>query len=145
MSAPNTADARAALAAAWEVAGSPRPEGSPAPGPVERLRDAPAPPGWQVWRVGGGAATMLPALRPSAPMRVRRRYLARIVASCTGRCPLCGAVAGLPAQAPDPERTPAGWAALPLAVGITHDESCAALFGPRERRWFDPRAVGEGR
>lgn len=130
------ADLRARLARSQGIAAR-----SAAP-VVERLDGSPAPPGWEVWRVGGpgGPCTMLPALAPAAPPGLRRRYLARIVATCTGTCALCGAVAGLPPHA-DPRR-PAAWAALPLEVALAHSPSCPCVFTGADKRFFDPRVVG---
>ena len=50
---------------------------------VERVRDAPAPAGYSMWRIGR-SATVLPTLLSSAPFSVHRRYLARVVANITG-------------------------------------------------------------
>jgi hypothetical protein len=141
---PTAADLRARLAAAWERAHAVQAaEVLPL---VEHLADAPAPPGWSVWRVGGegGPVTALPALAagPAAPMDVQRRYLARVLANCSGRCPSCGAVANLPSA--DPERTPAAWQVAPVTVGIVHAPECPAVFTEADRGHFDPRAVGHG-
>lgn len=130
-----TADLRAALAREWD-------HGSDWP-PVVLLTDHPAAgEGRCVWRVlGGTASTVLPALRPDAPPSVHRRYLARVTANLTGRCPLCGQVAGMSA---DPERTPAAWSVTRLTVAIRHDPACGATFTDADRRWF-PSITGEAR
>jgi hypothetical protein len=137
------ADARAALAAcADRSARSAPPGGWPL---LELLADAPAPPGWAVWRAGGpgGGLTALPALLPSAPFGVRWRYLARVVANTTGRCPLCSAVARITPDSPRPEHR-AAWSVLPVRVGITHAPDCATTFTDDDRAHFDPRTLGEG-
>lgn len=85
---------------------------------------------------------MLPALRPLAPVEVRRRYVARVVANATGRCPLCEGVAGVWI---DPTRTPAAWSVLPVTFQVLHATQCPAQFETRDRKWFDPRAVGAPR
>lgn len=137
-----TADLRARLAAAADLVAR-----STAPGEwptVTRLDGAPVPPGYAAWRVGGegGPVTALPALAPSAPLDVRRRYLARVVANGSGRCPLCSAVAGITPDSPTPDR-PAAWHLMPVRVGITHATACPATFTDDDRRHFDPRALGE--
>lgn len=102
----NVADTRAALVRLWEGVLAP-----PGHWPrLDRLTDAPAPPGWAVWRAGGegGPLTALPALLPSAPLDVRHRYLARVVANTTGRCPMCSAVPSITPDSPTPERPEPG-------------------------------------
>jgi len=140
MPSPMTqADARAALAAAADRSTRSAPPGAwPL---LELLTDAPAPPGWAVWRAGGpgGSLTALPTLLPTAPIGVRWRYLARVVANTTGRCPLCSAVAGV---TPDPGR-PAAWAVLPVVVSVSHAPDCPATFTDDDRVHFDRRALGE--
>ncbi|HEU5025238.1 MAG TPA: hypothetical protein VFV01_10000 [Spirillospora sp.] len=138
------ADLRARLAAAMDRADRARanpsdPEDWP---PVMRLAGAPVPPGYALWRVGGedGPVTALPALRASAPMEFRQRYMARLVANGTGRCPLCGEAASINGHDPEHGRR-AAYRLLPVTVGITHSPDCPALFTDDDRRWFDPRAV----
>lgn len=134
----NVADSRATLARAWEGVLAP-----PGDWPrLDRVTDAPAPPGWAVWRAGGpgGPVTALPALLSSAPSDVRRRYFARVVTNTTGRCPLCSAVAGITPDSPTPER-PGAWHVMPVKVAVTHSSDCPATFAEADRRHFDPRAI----
>ena len=99
----------------------------------------PCPPGFVVWRVvGETASAMLPALLLNPPARVWRGYRARVIATLTGRCPLCGEVASLSA---DPETHRAAWAVTPVTVGIDHLPGCEAVFQEPDRKWFDPRAL----
>ena len=163
-----TADQRARLATAWESArlgpgghaqvirdraaatlwarahpsSRERPRPAERPLLVERLVDAPCPPGWCVWRVGGegGALTMLPSLAASASLDLHRRHLLRVIANCTGQCPECSAAAGLPSI--DPEQAPAGWRMVPVTVGIVHAPGCQATFTEADRPHLDPRALG---
>lgn len=133
----NVADTRAALVLLWDGVLAP-----PGHWPrLDRMADAPAPPGWAVWRAGGegGPLTALPDLLPSAPLDVRGRYLARVVANTTGRCPMCPAVASITPDSPTPER-PGAWHVLPVRVGTTHAPGCPAIFADDDRRHFDPRA-----
>lgn len=124
-----SADLRARLAAAWDGA----------TGGVEHLADAPGvPPGFTMWRVGR-SSVVLPALAADAPLEVRERYLARVVATATGTCPLCAAVACLGDA--DPQRTPGAWAVLPVTLSVPHTTGCPAVFGDQDKRFFDPRAV----
>ncbi len=135
----NVADTRAALVRLWEGVLAP-----PGHWPrLDRLTDAPAPPGWAVWRAGGegGPLTALPDLLPSAPLDVRRRYLARVVSNTTGRCPMCSAVADITPDSPTPER-PGAWHVLPVKVGTTHAPDCPAIFTEDDRQHLDPRALG---
>lgn len=126
----STAEHRALLALAWDSADQ--------PGPLVRVTDAPVPDGFTAWRMGD-SVTVLPALLPSAPSGVRRRYEARAQANLTGTCPLCRAVADL---SPDPS-APVAWRLLPVTVGIRHEKGCRALFTDEDRQHFDPRALGE--
>lgn len=140
-----TADTRAKLAALWDRMHPTDPAEWPR---LDLLIDAPAPPGWAVWRAGGpdGPLTLLPALAPSAPFDVRRRYLARVVANTTGRCPMCGAAAGVAPDAPDPEHGRlAAYRVAPVRVGITHAPDCPATFTDHDRQHLDPRALNADR
>ena len=113
---------------------------------------AEVPPGFAAFAVGpwqddpqdappeGRHIVVMPSLVAEAPMSVRRRYIARLVATGTGRCPLCGSVAGILPDSPSPDH-PASWRLLPLRVGISHTPGCPAVFGDADREYFDPRAV----
>jgi hypothetical protein len=103
----------------------------------------PTPPGLVAWRiVGTRGVTILPQLKTHAPVRVKRGYFSRVIANLTGQCPLCLQAAWIDADAPDPETHPAGWALLTITIGVHHVTGCAALMEERDRKWFDPRAVG---
>lgn len=129
----NHADTRGRLAAGLSSACAPDTA-------LEQLDDAPTPPGWVMWRMGR-SSTVLPELADDAPALVRLRYVARVVANCTGTCPLCEAVAGLTA---DPIRTPATWLLGAVTVGITHAEGCPAVFTDADRPYFPGLAAGRG-
>ena len=103
----------------------------------------PVPPGFTAWRVKGTrGVTVLPAVLPHAPVRIRRAYSARILANLIGTCPLCGGTAWIDTNAPDPERNPAGWARLTITFGVQHAPGCwAAEFSEADKRFFDLRAV----
>jgi len=139
---PVLADVRAELAAQWDRVRPPDLDPA-APPLVERLDGAPAPPGYTVWRIGGpgGPVTALPALIESAPLNVRRRYHARVVANGIGRCLLCSAVACIYPDRPDST----AWRVLPVTIGIDHAHGCPAEFTDADRQWFDPRALGPTR
>jgi hypothetical protein len=133
---PNLADAKARFSQSWDIASkvSAPPELEQAP--------LPCPPGFVVWRIKGSkAVTMLPQLLPHAPVRVRRKYAARVISTLTGRCPLCGGVAWIDTDAPDPETHPAGWARLDVTVGVVHTHACSGTFLEKDRRFFDERAI----
>ena len=104
---------------------------------VERITDAPVPPGWAMFRVAGVPLAM-PAPAPDAPYEFRKRYLARVIATGTGLCPMCNRTAGL---SHDPETSPAAFRVLAVTYGITHDPDCPAIFTDADRQFFDPRAV----
>jgi hypothetical protein len=132
--------AKSRLAELWDRAdGIERDE----PPLIERIVDPPAslPPGFTLWRVNGSMVA-LPTLDPTAPAVVQQRYLARVCATATGHCLLCGAVAGVSI---DPERAPAAFRVLEVGVSLTHSPECAAQFAPHEVRYFpvlagrDPR------
>lgn len=134
---------RAALVGAWDAA---RPVGEDWPA-VVAVSDPAPPEGFTAWtthppRAGSGQVAVLPALLPTAPPAVARRYMARVLASLTGACPLCSAVVTL--SGPDPERTPAAWLHLPVVVGMTHAPDCPAIFTEADRAHLDPRALGDG-
>lgn len=145
-----TADLRARLAALWDRAhpGSAPPDQWP---PITRLVTGDGldrvPPGFAAWAVGrwpndpdtapaeGRHVIVLPELDPAAPYEVHRRYMARVIADGTGRCPMCAAVAGI--VGPDPEHGHrAGFHRLPVVVGIQHATACPAEFTEDDRRWF---------
>lgn len=149
-----SADLRARLAALWHRAHSSTPvDAWPQ---VTRLTTGPAlarvPDGFTPWAVGpwiddpaaappaGRHVVVLPTLAGDAPLDVRHRYLARLVALGTGRCPLCSAVAGLSRQIPEPgEPGRAAFHALPLVVTVNHSVGCPAdSFGEEDRRFFVP-------
>ena len=119
MTGPAFADIKATVTAQWaRAAGSDRPghaaDATPDPAPlIEHLVDAPAPPGFSVWSVNSSAPIVLPTLALDAPIEIRLRYFARLLALATGTCPLCGAVATLGPTDPEHSR-PAAWAVLPL-------------------------------
>jgi hypothetical protein len=60
----------------------------------------------------------------------------RIVADCTGTCPLCGAVVTIDGN---PEH-PVAWAVLPVTLSVPHVPGCPAVFADSEAAWFDPEA-----
>lgn len=82
--------------------------------------------------VPGAVSVVLPDLLPTAPMAVQRRYVARVLASSIGTCPLCHGVAGVSGN---PEH-PAAWHLLPVTVEVKHEPWCAALFTERDRQHF---------
>jgi hypothetical protein len=145
--APTVADIRALHAAVTEAARRAS-DTDPDGWPLRRIAHPGAPPGYAVYRAGPpdgpGMVTMLPALLPTAPDSIQHRYLLRVLASLTGRCELCGAVAGITADSPQPDdpNRRAMWHVLPVHVGVTHDAGCPAMFSGAERRWFDPRGLG---
>ena len=67
----------------------------------------------------------MPALLPTAPASVRRRYRLRIVANATGECSRCGSIVA------------------DLLEGhqatLSHDDDCSLLLHDIER-WIDPRS-----
>jgi len=77
-------------------------------------------------------------LTNNAPVPMRRRYLARVAAQGSGRCPLCAQVADI--SGPDPEHgRRAGYRLLPVTVGVRHVTGCPASdFTDADRRWFEP-------
>lgn len=129
---PAAADLRARVAAALDQAEA-------AAGDELALVEqapVPTPPGFVAWRiVGTTGVTVLPALVLNVPARVWRGYRARVLTNLTGRCPLCEAVADVNV---DPSHR-AGWALLPVTVGVVHLPGCSTQFTDADRRWFDPR------
>jgi hypothetical protein len=133
---PNLADIKGRFSASWDTASK-----VSAPPEIERA-PLPCPPGFTIWRIKGtGGCTMLPQLLPHAPVRVRRKYAARVVANLTGRCPLCSATVWIDTDAPDPERSPAAWRLLDVTLGVNHFPQCSGTFTNADKRFFDPRAV----
>jgi hypothetical protein len=106
---------------------------------VEHLTDAPVPPGFAMWRVEDGAPVVMPAPAPDAPDEFLHRYFARLVATSTGLCPMCGERAGL---SHDPETAPAAWRLQEVTYGISHGRGCPCLFTESDRRYFDARGLG---
>lgn len=103
----------------------------------------PCPPGFVVWKlkgVEGSGTLMLPQLLPDSPLRVLHGYRARVIADLMGICAICCQQVGIHADAPDPEHSPAGWAALEVTVGVVHAPGCGAVFDDSDKRFFDPRA-----
>jgi hypothetical protein len=119
--------ARDALFNRWDAASS------TAPPVVERLIDAPLPPGLTAFRVNNISTVALPTLADDAPMDVYKRYFARVVAVATGRCPLCDAVAGV---SRDPDDGRAAFMLLPVQIEIAHLPGCPTRFDESDRCWF---------
>lgn len=151
----NAADVKGAAVALWErVHRSVPPREWPM---VTRLTSGPEvaklPPGYCAWAVGawpdpepltgGRSVVVMPELVPDAPLPVRRRYLARVVANGCGQCPLCSGVAGIVGN--DPEiGYRAGYYRLPVTVQTRHAVGCPTEFEVSERGWFVPfRDVAE--
>ena len=131
------AELKAKAAAAWDSATR-----TPL---VTRLVPPPpgTPEGFAAWSVGDHpprSVVVLPALDPQAPFAVHQRYIARVIATATGHCPLCSRAASLNA---DPERTPAAWQAAPVTVGVVHDHGCPAEFDDADRHLFPIFRSGE--
>ena len=145
----NYADMRGRLAAAWERANDSIPsEQWPQ---VTRLTTGPGldkvPPGFTAWAVGpwsaqktseGRQVVVLPSLALNAPKAVWERYLARVIATGSGKCPMCSQVAALDREPPAPgELGRAAFHALPLFVRVTQSMGCpAADWTERERHYF---------
>jgi hypothetical protein len=107
----------------------------------------PTPPGFVTWQLkgtkGSRCRTMLPRLLPNAPIRVLHGYrgasgrrsaglLSGLRANLLARCRRArprDASCGL-GQVGDPGR-------------VVHSPGCGAEFDDSDRRWFDPRALGE--
>jgi len=134
----SAADARARMAAAQAAA---------AQTPILSLIAAPegTPEGHSAWAVGPlfgpRSIVILPTLSDDAPPRVLERLMARVLATATGTCPLCGEVTGLVGPPiPDPRegatRGAASFYLLPLTVGVRHAGECPAQFDDSDRRWF---------
>ncbi|WP_314431861.1 hypothetical protein [Microbacterium lacticum] len=89
---------------------------------------------------GPRAIVVVPALAADAPPAIVDRLVARVLATATGTCPLCGRAAGLVgAPPPDPEHPQRGRAAYyasRLVVDVRHDEGCPAIFDDADARWF---------
>lgn len=121
------ADLKARFIRTWDRADRPNPR-------IERITNPPdsLPEHFTLWTVNG-AAVALPTLSPFAPVEIARRYMARVVATASGTCSLCGAVASIDA---DPMRAPAHWHINPVTVGLTHAPSCPAEFTDEDRQWF---------
>lgn len=85
------------------------------------------PPGFSAWAVGAlfgeRHIVILPTLSSDAPAVMLDRVVARVLATATGRCPLCGRASGVDVLTPD-------------VVDVRHDEGCPATFGPADTRWF---------
>ena len=85
------------------------------------------PDGFSAWAVGAlfgeRHIVILPTLRSDAPAVVLDRVVARVLATATGCCPLCGRAAGVDVLTPG-------------VVDVRHDEGCPAVFGPEDSRWF---------
>lgn len=85
------------------------------------------PPGFSAWAVGAlfgeRHIVILPTLSPDAPQVIHDRVVARVLATATGECPLCGRAAGHDLLAP-------------TVVDVRHDEGCPAVFTEDDSRWF---------
>ncbi|MCK8468091.1 hypothetical protein M0722_12885 [Microbacterium sp. KSW4-16] len=85
------------------------------------------PEGFSAWAVGAlfgeRHIVILPTLSNDAPAVVLDRVVARVLATATGCCPLCGRAAGVDVLTPG-------------VVDVRHDEGCPATFGPDDQRWF---------
>ncbi len=134
------ADQRARLAAAQDAA---------AAMPIVAQVSPPAgtPDGFSAWAVGplGGprSIVVVPALVAGAPAALVDRLVARVIATATGRCPLCGHAAGLSSPIPEPgARGRAAFYAMPVVVEVRHDDGCPALFEADDARWFVVAAGG---
>jgi len=136
--AANQAELRGRMSALWDRADGIEHDEPPL---IERIMDAPIQPGFTVWRVNGSMVAM-PTLDPSAPFVIQQRYLQRVIATATGYCRLCSAVAGVSI---DPERAPAAFKALEVGVTLTHAPACAATFGPDEAHYFPVLAARDPR
>lgn len=89
------------------------------------------PPGYSAWAVGPlfgvRSLVLMPTLSDDAPPVMEERLIARIVATGTGACPLCGRAAGGPLVSDE---------AGPLVIDIRHDEGCPAVITQTDRKWF---------
>ncbi|KJL23794.1 hypothetical protein RN51_01329 [Microbacterium oxydans] len=85
------------------------------------------PVGYSAWAVGSlfgdRHIVIMPTLDDNAPAVVLDRVVARVLATATGCCPLCGRAAGVDVLTPG-------------VVDVRHDEGCPATFGPEDSRWF---------
>ncbi|MFB4350427.1 hypothetical protein [Microbacterium sp. CR_7] len=85
------------------------------------------PDGFSAWAVGAlfgeRHIVILPTLSSDAPAVVLDRVVTRVLATATGRCPLCGRAANVDVLTPG-------------VVDVRHDEGCPAIFGPEDSRWF---------
>ena len=138
----STADLRGRLVGLWERAHD---DSVPADRwPLVTALSGPAldavPPGCSAWAVGPWQDD--PQDAPSEGRHIV--VMPSLVATGTGRCPLCGGVAGILPDSPSPDH-PASWRLLPLRVGISHTPGCPAVFTDADRQFFDPRALAEGR
>ena len=102
-----------------------------ATGQVPMLVDKPEDmPGWSLWKVGE-VVVGVPTLLPGAPKSVKRRYLGRILANATGRCPGCSATVGDPID--NTGTTPM------MRAQLEHEPGCGISdHGPSYARWLDP-------
>jgi hypothetical protein len=82
--------------------------------------------GLHFWKVGDVLVGM-PALLPTAPASVRRRYRLRIVANATGECPRCESIADDPLEGHQ--------------ASLSHENGCPLLLNDIER-FIDPRSSG---
>lgn len=117
----STADLRARLAGAHHAASQT---------PIVSLLGVPpegTPEGFSAWAVGSlfgeRHIVVLPTLSTSAPQVIVDRLVARVLATATGTCPLCGRAAGVDVFSPS-------------VVDVRHDEGCPATFGSEDSRWF---------
>lgn len=97
---------------------------------IVEITDGPELPGMTLYMVGP-VLTVETRLLPGAPESVRQRYLDRIRAVATGRCPRCGEVSG----------TRELGDGSTIRSEIVHEDDCEVLTLDDELQWFDPRGV----
>lgn len=109
---------------------------------VEQLA-IPTRPGFVAWPIYGSTGdTVLPQLRPLAPLGIIYGHRARVDRQSDRVCPSCREVASVNA---DPRPSGDSWE-LEVTVGIIHAPPCsAAVLGEDDKRWFDARAFREVR
>lgn len=120
MSADNTADAKAKLAAVADRLG-PRPRISYlGAGPLGSAR-------WGVSSGSGGVMVVMPRILSVAPEDLLSRYRDRILSNALGRCPRCGSSNSV---------------LSPSSAALGHEPDCViADFTAADQQWLDQ---GEG-